>query len=180
MVNNSGLQSVPPIPLPHPHINGASIPTMPFGGIPFSHLGPNGMPPYRTMYPAYSLYSPYGMHPSAYGLPHTVPTSPVSPRTMATSADLRRDSSPLVLSKPVRSVTPNSSNSNSSNLPPPHQPSPLSLTSSSSSQPPQSLSNLRDQPSTHPHQPSPLSHQSASRTHSPRGQSPSRERDSYR
>lgn len=148
------------------------------GGIPLGHhLGANGISPYRSMYAGYPLYAPYGMH-NPYGMPPSIPAPPMSPR-MSTALSQqqpmqtdRRDSSPLVLSKPVvRPVTPNSSNP--SNLPPTH-PSVHRSSPLSGSQP-QSMSNLRDQ---HPHQPSPLSHQT--RTHSPRGHSPSRERDSYR
>lgn len=74
---------------------------MGLGGMPMSPLT---APPYRAIYPSYGLYSPYGMHPHPYGIPPTpIPSSALSPRT----ADTRRDPS-LVLSKPVRPVTPNS------------------------------------------------------------------------
>lgn len=83
-------------------LNGSSIPPlMSLSGLP---LSPLGAPPYRTVYPAYGLYQTYGLHPHPYGISGTsIPSPDVSPRTL----EARRDSS-LVLSKPIRPMTPNS------------------------------------------------------------------------
>lgn len=143
-----------------PTLNGANVPAMPslISGMGMGGLGLNvamngGIPPpYRTMYPGYSMYPPYGMHP--YGLPPAVQPPTVSPRMHDRSRE-----SPL-MSKSVRPVTPNS-NGTSNGL----QPSPLALGGSTTP-------TSRESGHSHSHP--------ASRTHSPRGHSPSRERDNYR
>ncbi|KAL7028373.1 hypothetical protein ACKWTF_005815 [Chironomus riparius] len=133
-----------------PTLNGPGIPTMMgLGGLgPLGHLA---APPYRALYP-YGLYSPYGMAPHPYG---AMPPTPIAPPALSPrSSENRRDSSPLVLSKPIKSVTPNSNSQPTNNL--------------------QSSSN-----STTPAGPNYISSSSAA-TNSPRSYSPSsRERDNF-
>lgn len=132
-----------------PALNGPGIPPlMGLGGLPMSPLT---APPYRAIYSPYGLYSPYGIHSHPYGIPPApIPSPALSPRT----ADTRRDPS-LVLSKPVRPVTPNSN----SNVPPSSQ----SNNNSSTSAGPNSFHLL-----------------GSAAANSPRGFSPNRERDNYR
>lgn len=91
----------PSMPIPSA-LNGSSIPPlMSLSGLP---LSPLNAPPYRSVYPAYGLYPTYGLHPHPYGIPATpIPSPAVSPRTI----EARRESN-LVLSKPIRPMTPNS------------------------------------------------------------------------
>lgn len=129
-----------------PTLNGPGMPPlMGLGGMPMSPLS---APPYRAMYPSYGLYPTYGLHPHPYGIPPSpIPSPALSPRT----AETRRDSS-LVLSKPVRPVTPNSNSS-----------VPTSSNNSSTPSGPNSFHLL-----------------GSAATNSPRGYSPTRERDNYR
>lgn len=137
-----------------PTLNGPGIQTMMgLGGL--GQLGHLAAPPYRALYP-YGLYSPYGIPPHPYGAmpPTPIPPPALSPR----SSESRRDSSPLVLSKPIKSVTPNSNSQPTNNL--------------------QSSSN-----STTPAGPNYNSSSSAAvaATNSPRSYSPSsREKDNFR
>lgn len=152
LVTTSAAPTVLPSPvslaLP-PTLNGPGMPPlMGLGGMP---LSPLTAPGYRPMYPPYGLYSHYGLHPHPYGIPQTsIPSPALSPRT----AETRRDSS-LVLSKPIRPVTPNS-NSNTSTS---------------------SQSNLN---SSTPAGPNSFHLLGSSANNSPRGFSPTRERDNYR
>lgn len=115
-------------------------------------IGPLGhlAPPYRALPYPYGIYSAYGIPPHPYGAipPTPIPPSALSPR----SSEGRRDPSPLVLSKPIKSVTPNSN-----------------------SQPTQSSSN-----STIPAGPNFNSSSTVVAINSPRSYSPSREKDSYK
>lgn len=113
MGNPQLLQSHPSVlGLPPSHMNGPSMQMQHLMGL--GALGSLGHMPYRAMYPYAPLYSPYGMpshHPYGAMPPTPIPPPALSPRSL----DSRRDSSPVVLSKPIKPVTPNSNSQPSNN-----------------------------------------------------------------